>query len=435
MQQIESTIEQFIFKTAIRENTPMIIGISGASGSGKTFTALELAMGLAGKRKIAFIDTEGRRALHYADLGRFRFDHLDFAAPYTPARFLEALKQASEAGYAVVIVDSFSDEYVGEGGLVDMANAQLERVKNTAASWAVPKAQHKLVIRWLRQSRCHVIFCLRAEEKVRLEKVVRNNREQTVVVPIGWQPICEKGVPYEMTTSFLLTPDAPGIPKPIKIQEQHRSFFPLDRPVTRETGVRLAAWCAGGAPAPAPPPTQRQQEVSPPNGPVLDDEDPFGWSYDTVNGYDDLPMSQVTWDEPHKEGESQHRSAPQPRNESFGDSAPKTRGEPIHKGVPNKGSESSRRGAPSPTSESKSQSVPTPAGDPKTKSVPDHARWEDTVFALVGMIEELKSVDEIREFRVVYRNSMQAMSKEYDDGYRQILTKLTEQELALTGQK
>lgn len=250
---------EFKFAPAVRLNTPMIIGISGASGSGKTFTALTLAMGLAGPEgKIAFIDTEGRRSLHYADLkgpdGKllFAFDHCDMPAPYSPARFLDALTTAEKAGYAVIVVDSFSDEYVGAGGLVDMADAELARVKNSAAAWAKPKAQHKLVTRWLRQSRVHVIFCLRAEEKVRLEKVMRDGREQTVVVPIGWVPITEKNVPYEMGTSFMLTPDAPGVPKPIKLQEQHRSFFPLDKPVTRQTGIELAAWCAGGAPATPP---------------------------------------------------------------------------------------------------------------------------------------------------------------------------------------
>ena len=100
---------------------------------------------------------------------------------------------------------------------------------------------------------------MRAEEKVRLERAMRDGREQTVVVPIGWQSIQEKNFSYDMTTSFLLTPDKPGVPKPIKIQEQHRPFFPLDRPITSETGTLLAEWCAGGKPVARP---RRQPEVS-----------------------------------------------------------------------------------------------------------------------------------------------------------------------------
>jgi hypothetical protein len=248
-------MSDFTFQPAVRTSTPMIIGIAGPSGSGKTFTALTLAMGLAGSGKIALIDTEGRRALHYADLKgedgqpMFRFDHCDMEAPYSPAQFLGALQIAAKAGYSVIVIDSFSDEYVGEGGLVDMKDAaeKAMRAPNSAAAWAKPKAAHKLVIRWMRQSRCHLLFCLRAEEKVRLEQVERDGRKQTVVVPIGWQPICEKNVPYEMATSFMLTPDAPGVPRPIKIQQQHRHLFPIDRPITAESGRLLGEWCAGGA--------------------------------------------------------------------------------------------------------------------------------------------------------------------------------------------
>jgi hypothetical protein len=237
------------FVPAVRLNTPMIIGVSGPSGSGKTYTALTLAQGLAGDGKIAFVDTEGRRGLQYADY--FKFDHLDMPAPYSPRRFLQALQYAEKEGYAVIIVDSFSDEYVGQGGLVDMADAELARVKNSAASWAKPKAEHKLITRWLRQCRVHVIMCLRAEEKVRLEKVMKDGREQTVVTPIGWVSVCEKNVPYEMILSFLLTPDKPGYPQPIKLQNHHKDFFPLDKPVGKQTGIELAAWCVGGAPQPA----------------------------------------------------------------------------------------------------------------------------------------------------------------------------------------
>jgi hypothetical protein len=76
----------------------------------------------------------------------------------------------------------------------------------------------------------------------------RNAEGKTIIVPQGWQPICEKNLPYELTASFLLTPDAPGIPKPIKLQEQHRALFPLTTPISEEAGRRLAQWASGAAP-------------------------------------------------------------------------------------------------------------------------------------------------------------------------------------------
>jgi hypothetical protein len=250
----DGTANEFLFRPAIRENTPMVMAIAGASGSGKTFTALELAMGLAGDGKVLVVDTEGRRALHYADLRdqhtgetMFRFDHCELRPPFTPERFLAVMKQAEAAGYRVIVIDSFSDEHEGEGGLIDMAAGGGST--NAAANWARPKAAHKLIVRWLRQTRCHVLFCLRAEERVRLEK---DDRGKTIVIPIGWWPITEKRFMYDMTASFLLSPDTPGIPEPIKLQEQHRRFFPKGAVVTRESGRQLAAWATGGAPATPP---------------------------------------------------------------------------------------------------------------------------------------------------------------------------------------
>jgi hypothetical protein len=92
---------------------------------------------------------------------------------------------------------------------------------------------HKKMVQRLLQIRAHLILCFRAEEKV---DMVRGDDGKMKIVPKvsrtgldGWLPITEKALPYELAASFLLTADAPGVPKPIKLQEQHRAFFPLDK--------------------------------------------------------------------------------------------------------------------------------------------------------------------------------------------------------------
>jgi hypothetical protein len=243
-----------LFVPAVRRNTAFIGALCGGSGSGKTLSALLLAEGLAGPDgRIVVIDSEGDRALHYAD--DHEFFHYSWRAPYTPQSLGKLLRAAEAEHFAVVIVDSTSDEHEGEGGLCDMAEAEYakqgEHSKNSASAWARPKAQHKQhVVRWLRQARCHVIFCCRASEKVKFEKVERNGRETTVIVPVGWTPIAEKNLLYDVTTSLLFTPDDPGVPQPIKLYERHRPFFPAGKRITQEAGRLLAQWCAGGAPQP-----------------------------------------------------------------------------------------------------------------------------------------------------------------------------------------
>lgn len=247
----------FHFRKAHRQNVPMIIGIAGPSGGGKTRSAMRLATGLAGDQPFAVIDTEAGRALHYAD--DFNFDHGDLEPPFEPNRYLEAIQAADQAGYPVIVVDSASHEHAGDGGLLDMHEAELQRMAGNdfkkrdrvkMAAWIKPKQDHKRFMSKLLQLRAHLILCFRAEEKV---EIVKNNGK-TEIVPKksasgfeGWLPVCEKTLPYELTASMLVLPNAPGVPQPIKLQEQHRPFFPDGKPITEGAGRKLGEWAKGGA--------------------------------------------------------------------------------------------------------------------------------------------------------------------------------------------
>lgn len=238
----------FQFAPAKREQVSLLLALAGASGSGKTYSALRLAKGMAPTGKIAFIDTEARRGLHYAD--DFDFIHADMRPPFAPVRFVEAIRAAEAAGAEVVVIDSFSMEYDGEGGIMDWADRlQSDGVKGPAA-WKDPKAAHKKLMNALLQCRASIIFCLRADEKI---EILRENGK-TVVRPLGWMPICEKRFMFEMTASFTLTPDRPGIPHfdlPHKLQRQHRGMFTDQEPISEDSGRALAEWAAGGSPPPS----------------------------------------------------------------------------------------------------------------------------------------------------------------------------------------
>lgn len=240
----------YTFRPAVREAVGLLIGLAGASGSGKTMSAMRLASGIVGKgNRFAVIDTEARRSLHYAEM--FDFDMCELHPKFRPDNYAEAIIAADKAGYEVIVVDSMSHEWAGEGGVIDFQDEELDRMagddwkKREAckmAAWIKPKTQHKMMVQKLLQIKATIILCFRAEEKVKMEK----ENGKTVIVPIGWQPICEKNLPFELTVSFLLTPDAPGMPKPLKLQEQHKALFPLDKPINEESGRLVAEWAAGG---------------------------------------------------------------------------------------------------------------------------------------------------------------------------------------------
>lgn len=241
----------FQFTPAVRENVSLLIALAGPSGSGKTKSALRLAEGLADGGPIAFIDTEARRGLHYADAHKFM--HADMRPPFRPARFIEAIHAAEQAGAKVIIIDSFSHEYDGEDGILDWAAELEEKGTKPPGNWKMPKLAHKKLMNDLLQCRASIIFCLRADEKISIEKQNVDGRMKTVIVPLGWMPICEKRFIYEMTASFTLTADNPGKPNyrlPHKCQDQHRAFFPEGQFIDERAGRALAAWARGGT-APA----------------------------------------------------------------------------------------------------------------------------------------------------------------------------------------
>jgi hypothetical protein len=249
------------FRPAKREQIPLLLGVAGGTGSGKTMSALRIARGIAQGAPFAFIDTENGRGLHYAD--EFpEMQHGDLRAPFRPERYTLAIVdgfnhlQDIPKERRVVVVDSFSHEWAGDGGCLDWKDELTGGdEKRSPQAWAKVIPAHKKMMTQLLQMEAHIILCLRAEEKM---DIVRENG-QIKFVPKrtlpggsldGWAPITHKNAPFEMTASFLLMADAPGFPRPLKLEEQHKPFVPLDQPLSENTGRQLAAWAAGSSGGP-----------------------------------------------------------------------------------------------------------------------------------------------------------------------------------------
>jgi len=243
-------VSEFDAKPAVRQAIPLLIGVAGGTGSGKTYSALRLATGIAGGERFVVIDTENGRALHYAD--EFAFDHVELKAPFKPSRYAAAIE--ANASYPVIVVDSTSHSWTGAGGVLEWHD-ELEGgdPKKKMLAWQKPKADHRIFENALLHRSSHVLLCFRAAPKVEMR---RNARGEMEVVPKevipgrgldGWIPESDPRLPYEMDCSFLLMADAPGIPKPIKLPDRLRSLVPLDAPLSESVGTALATWANGGA--------------------------------------------------------------------------------------------------------------------------------------------------------------------------------------------
>jgi hypothetical protein len=253
-QQRERTFED---KPAVRSKVPLLIGLMGPSGGGKTFSALRLAGGI---QKVAggdifVVDTESKRALHYAD--QFTFRHIAFGAPFSPLDYLAVLEHCAKKGATTVIVDSMSHEHEGPGGVLEWHSAEIERMAKGNAdkadrvnmiAWAAPKAARRRLINSVLQLDMNLILCFRSKDKLKLEKGKDPERK-------GWMPIAGEEYLFEMTVNFLLPPSAKGIPKWEGLTEDQGMFLKRPgqfaqllndpRPLDENIGEAMARWAAG----------------------------------------------------------------------------------------------------------------------------------------------------------------------------------------------
>lgn len=229
------------FAPAVRKGSHVIIGLYGESGSGKTYSALLLARGLAGNGKVALLDTETGRGLIYAKVAG-GYDYAELTPPFTPERYSEAVKAAETAGYDVLVIDSASHEWEGLGGILETAETS---GKQGLVKWAAPKARHKKFVQTLLSTRMHLVLCLRAKEKL-VQKQVNGKQE---IISEGFVSVQDKRFIYETTVQLFMrsTNGKRGSYVVEKCPEDLLGAFPADEKVRIETGKAIAEWVSGGA--------------------------------------------------------------------------------------------------------------------------------------------------------------------------------------------
>jgi len=234
--------DKFTFEDATRHAVPQIISISGVSGSGKTYSGILLGAGLAGDSgKVAFLDTENGRGSMYADSPGIRaalpngYKRTEMSAPFHPNRYVKAIDAAERAGFSVLVIDSGSHAWEGEGGCSDIAEKDKGRWKNA-------KRENKRLVNRLLYSSMHIIVCLRAREKSKIVKT--NGKEETI--SLGILPICEKNFPFEMLLSFRVEEET-NLAIPLKCPEPLRPLFREPKKLTRADGEAIRLWNETGA--------------------------------------------------------------------------------------------------------------------------------------------------------------------------------------------
>jgi hypothetical protein len=268
-------------KPAVRKNVPLIVGIEGPPGGGKTVSALLIAQGMQEVRggPVIVLDTENR-ATKYAGVRvngykPFDFEIVNFDPPFRANRYLEAIRAQLPRNPAALIVDTMSDEHEGEGGRLEWHREELDNIlrrqnipvddwgareRNSQSAYRPSsEARVKLVNGIARINTCPIIMNFRAREKTRPVEQERRARggTKTVMVPtnIGFQPIAPAEIVHIVDIMCLLPARADGVPRwksdkvhedfIIKLPEQFRSLFEEGKSITPEVGKALAKWAAG----------------------------------------------------------------------------------------------------------------------------------------------------------------------------------------------
>lgn len=314
---------------------PLLIGLTGPSSSGKTYTALRLATGIQTVYggDIYVVDTEQRRSLHYSD--KFKFKHVPFGEPFGALDYREVLRYCKKQGAGVVIIDSASHEHDGPGGMLEQHEAELTRMagatdyakreRMTMLAWQKPKqARRKLITAITTELNMPVIFCFRAKATT---KPMKDKADGGKLKPVemGYMAIAGEEWLFEMALNALFLPAAEGRPtwhsdKPgeravIKLPAQFKYLDAGDDQLDEEVGRKLAVWAKGSAPAATEPQTAKPKSPDPQTN---------GWSPDAwattwrtriaaAVSPDDAPALSADWKKPAnlKNADRAHAEAPE----------------------------------------------------------------------------------------------------------------------------
>lgn len=246
--------------------------ITGGSGTGKTYSLLRGARGLAGGEKFAVLDTENKRALHYQaefpEMVHFNFGPIvdDEVIGFPPERWIAAIDSIEKQGFKALVIDSFSHAWEGINGVLEMHQQELERLvaeaeakangrytvdpaKFSQLAWAAVKPRYRRLIERIVQAKMHIGIGIRAKPVMQTgygdkQKNARPTKLRRDDLP--WDIAADKDLIFEMTLAMLMVPERPGQPILLKCADQFRGMFADNAQFSEKIGAALKKWADNG---------------------------------------------------------------------------------------------------------------------------------------------------------------------------------------------
>jgi AAA domain len=234
----------FVIQEAKRELIWVKLALIAPSGGGKTYSSLRLATGmlaelkekgLAQNGKILMGNTEGSRGRYYAN--EFKYDITDIAAPHHPERYVKFINYAAEQGYPILILDSSSHEWEGNGGCLELH----QKYGGTYQAWGKVTPLHEAFVYALADSPVHIIATMRGKDQYEME-VGEQGKKTVRKLGVGAQQ--RNNFEYEFTSTFLIDQrtNLADAQKDNTHLFEDRSSFKLNE----EDGQKVIRWANSG---------------------------------------------------------------------------------------------------------------------------------------------------------------------------------------------
>lgn len=230
-------MSKFAFKKAERKKAKLRLALAGPAGAGKTYSALRIATGLGGK--IALLDTERRSGELYAK--DFNYDTCSLDENFSPQNYIEIIQTAEENGYDILIIDSLSHAWSGEGGVLELVDkaTQASNSKNSYFAWRNITPQHNALVDAILRSDMHIIATIRSKT----DYLISDDKGKSKPVKVGLAPIQREGMDYEFTVVLDLSIEG-NIATSSK--DRTKLFHGKNFVPTEKTGKELIEWLEDG---------------------------------------------------------------------------------------------------------------------------------------------------------------------------------------------
>ena len=193
--------------------------------------------------RLCVIDTENESGSLYVGtvangvrVGEYLTINLE--APFSAARYLEAIDVAEQNGVEFLIIDSLSHAWSGEGGLLDVQSNIAKRSGNSYTAWREVTPQHNKLVDRVLQCPMHVAITLRTKTEYVIED---NGNGKKSPKKVGMAPVFRDGIEYEVTVFFELSQDHVASATKDRTGVFDGQFFTINP----DTGAKIRAWLEG----------------------------------------------------------------------------------------------------------------------------------------------------------------------------------------------